>query len=144
MIGSLSSPTIFHTLSAAMLRLAFADNAPGRRHISVFSFLCCCTFCLPRMSQHKMIQEDNAGDNGASATVGTESRAPDFNIWYWWLNNSVKSFLHISTVALECIMCHVGLLISCVCWLLPMCTSCLFFMFWGSYITFSVSSSNIQ
>lgn len=126
MICFLISPTIFHTWSAAMLR-SVVCNAPGQ--ISVFSLLYSCTFCLPRTSRHKMIHEDNAGDNGALATVGTEPREPVFNIWYLWLNICVKSFLHISTQLLLNASCvtwfywsHVS--VGCCRCAHPVCSSC--------------------
>lgn len=53
-------PTISRALSTFMLCLALQMTV--QHQISVFSFLHCCTFCLPRISQCKMVHEDNTGD----------------------------------------------------------------------------------
>lgn len=103
-------PTIYCTLSAVMLCLAFADNTPVQNQISVFSFLYCCTFSLPRISQQKMIHEDNAGDNWAFAAVGTEQREPSFSIsdtytTRLFLNASCVMRLYWFDVSVGCCWC---------------------------------------
>lgn len=60
-------------LSVVICSRALFDICSIRSAFFSFS-LHCCTFCLPRISWHKTIHEDNAGGKRAAAAVVTAQR----------------------------------------------------------------------